>query len=1016
MSTSNSNSVQGKGYSGIKGLSFLKTHHQPSQGSGAGLFSANIDSTSPTHQTKNPLKFSSKTKANKHDHTASGYPSAQSQPSGIASFNAIIRSQAIGDIGDQRIMLEEWLQKRSGSLQMGWKRRWCVLRDDCLYYYRSNTDTKPMGVLHLADFSILTSGQELSKKSKFAFRLSSPEPIPNEDRHHLFVAETPQAFELWLEAVQGHINHAMARLESLGPLDTLDNRNGIFGSAFQGYNSVQPVESEQSVIDKVLNRLQLDDPTLSDINDPSTLIMPAQDHTTFIQHQLPKPPGKQRPDLDDDFDGWSLSTRTTTSSPTSGSNNSSSNSTASPDHLHYSQQQSSNTGLAKSSVDPLNTQRGPIVIRGGVHHSVPNNNSTPSGSYSQSTTSSFTEPHSNYSSSTEISFNGQGASGGKTNRGSFHTLEYQGRSGIQSRGSHSASSSVAGYSPQHPFRSHGPPFAIETSGFSLSGSTANSPHASPKIIALSGSSGYAVPPSPRTLFYKLDSNVSSLEHKESNASSTSISSIDSDSDEPNGINDAKFDRGLAAARDGCPSKFESRNYGTSGCNRTNSSCGKGIGSSSGGAFFGRKSTMIQNKNYSTENDHFVEEGKTTVMASDKKSKKQWSMHEGDGGGSEKSSPSSSEKPGNKTKKGLSQSLDTENPMFKGLVLISSPTKKPVSGSNISNNGKGFSKSMVSLAKGSQDLDSSAYPIQHVPSASSSRLFGTGARSHSVSVLDETIVQTPHKSSPRDPASYHPTVGDILSSRPPGLSRHCSDYQLQSQGFNKQQFVPSLSSSIPPKMATAPIAMTSDWSSFVQNKSQEPLELQSQHNKQWSISKMSSSDVGVNVSRHIVAPDKLTMAIDREIEERRQQQDLERSERPLGTGKKPTLAMEPTLAPVTILTVPGSVAPLAVLTSVNESNKNGERQDEPSGTTSTVPLDLSEPSASLSLGREKTVEQEKDVNRYTTQAAPATLVVNVDVDDITGSSRSPGSPTSPVTSPVPPSVPKRSPFRSAPILI
>ena len=164
MSTSNSNSVQGKGHSGMKGLSFLKTHHQPSQGSEAGPFSANIDSTSPTHQTKNPLKFSSKTKANKHDHTASGYPSTQSQPSGIASFNAIIRSQAIGDIGDQRIMLEEWLQKRSGSLQIGWKRRWCVLRDDCLYYYRSNVSTCLMimysliyGSIDLSRLRVLTS-------------------------------------------------------------------------------------------------------------------------------------------------------------------------------------------------------------------------------------------------------------------------------------------------------------------------------------------------------------------------------------------------------------------------------------------------------------------------------------------------------------------------------------------------------------------------------------------------------------------------------------------------------------------------------------------------------------------------------------------------------------------------------------------------------------------------------------------------------------------------------------------
>lgn len=36
------------------------------------------------------------------------------------------------------VMLQEWLQKRSTSLQLVWKRRWCVLRDGRLIYYRSN--------------------------------------------------------------------------------------------------------------------------------------------------------------------------------------------------------------------------------------------------------------------------------------------------------------------------------------------------------------------------------------------------------------------------------------------------------------------------------------------------------------------------------------------------------------------------------------------------------------------------------------------------------------------------------------------------------------------------------------------------------------------------------------------------------------------------------------------------------------------------------------------------------------
>ena len=41
-----------------------------------------------------------------------------------------------------RVLMEDWLQKRSSSLQLVWRRRWCVLKDGCLFYYRSNVRTK----------------------------------------------------------------------------------------------------------------------------------------------------------------------------------------------------------------------------------------------------------------------------------------------------------------------------------------------------------------------------------------------------------------------------------------------------------------------------------------------------------------------------------------------------------------------------------------------------------------------------------------------------------------------------------------------------------------------------------------------------------------------------------------------------------------------------------------------------------------------------------------------------------
>ncbi|KAG0335359.1 hypothetical protein BG000_007569, partial [Podila horticola] len=150
------------------------------------------------------------------------------------------------------------------------------------------TYTKPLGVLHLADFSILATGADLSRKSKHAFRLSAAESIPHESRHHIFHTETASSLDAWVEAIQTHLDHAQSTLTlpTLGPLDI-----GLGGPQYSqrsGDNGhhlyAQHPTGDQSIIDKVLDRLQHlgdeheIDPTLSDMNDPSTLIMPAQEH------------------------------------------------------------------------------------------------------------------------------------------------------------------------------------------------------------------------------------------------------------------------------------------------------------------------------------------------------------------------------------------------------------------------------------------------------------------------------------------------------------------------------------------------------------------------------------------------------------------------------------------------------------------------------------------------------------------------------------------------------------------
>ena len=106
-----------------------------------------------------------------------------------------------------------------------------------------------MGVLHLAEYSVLTTGPEVSRKSKFAFRLSSLEPIPHQHQHHVFYTESAQSLHNWVYALEVHISHAIAAWASTisttagHGLQLADQRSG----------------AGQSIIDRVLDRLHLDE-------------------------------------------------------------------------------------------------------------------------------------------------------------------------------------------------------------------------------------------------------------------------------------------------------------------------------------------------------------------------------------------------------------------------------------------------------------------------------------------------------------------------------------------------------------------------------------------------------------------------------------------------------------------------------------------------------------------------------------------------------------------------------------
>ncbi|KAG0297387.1 hypothetical protein BGZ98_000615, partial [Dissophora globulifera] len=752
-------------------------------------------------------------------------------------------------------MLEEWLQKRSSSLHVVWKRRWCVLRDDCLYYYRSNTDTKPLGILHLADFSILMTGPEVSRKSKFAFRLSSSGSIQHEHPHHLFHAETQQAFDLWLDAIQSHIDYALAHVDA-SELRDLNNSyrlkssfrdqrgNLTLSTSTRRYGEGDDKDqSEQSIIDRVLDRLHLEDATLSDMNDPSTLILQSQVNsatTTVPSQKIYR--GLQQLNLTDSSNNWSPAGTSQAPHSNTTTGISSTNTSMGIDQHHIERHLSNTT---KSSMDSTSSQRSPIAIQ-GVNNDVYSGYGNNFGSYNNhNTTSSFTDAHSNLSSYSDISSFGGGGGGTQTNkngspvnqRSSFQVtdISYQGRTNLQSRsGGRQVFPADAGAGESH--------FSSTFDVVSENGLTRSLTNDYPSDVTKKGGG------------------------KNGTDTYSSSTTLTKQPLQP----------------------------------------------------LSKKMTIVipgSNKKYCTSNDlqpiQSEEKDEQAADMSDvKKAKKLWPVY----GSSSQSAPI--DKNG---KRSLRQALDTDSPMFKRLILVSVPPKKPSGKSNSGNsdkisngNGNPLSNGPVTPESGSRQ-DQTLF--QHsLNTASSSR-----TRSPSVSVLDDVLQSTTNTaydangvdSGPRKQSfgstQHRPAVGDILLSRgsslgtrPPKAASGSNQQDVFAPNFlnnrpitqQKQRHANQQSPSSPSsKMAITPISsVTCEWNPYEQRcLDPEVNQHQDVINKQ-----VASSN---SVTRHIVEPEKLAMdmSIEKKEEERRhqhQQHELERLGKMQDGGNRPTSIMGP----------------------------------------------------------------------------------------------------------------------------
>ncbi|XP_054974278.1 pleckstrin homology domain-containing family A member 5 isoform X5 [Sorex araneus] len=106
------------------------------------------------------------------------------------------RSNSIKRNPNAPVVRRGWLYKQDSSGMRLWKKRWFVLSDLCLFYYRDEKEEGILGSILLPSFQIALLSSEDHINRKYAFKAAHPNM-----RTYYFCTDTGKEMELWMKAM-----------------------------------------------------------------------------------------------------------------------------------------------------------------------------------------------------------------------------------------------------------------------------------------------------------------------------------------------------------------------------------------------------------------------------------------------------------------------------------------------------------------------------------------------------------------------------------------------------------------------------------------------------------------------------------------------------------------------------------------------------------------------------------------------------------------------------------------------
>ncbi|KAM8777987.1 pleckstrin homology domain-containing family A member 5 isoform 6-T6 [Rhynchonycteris naso] len=127
------------------------------------------------------------------------------------------RSNSIKRNPNAPVVRRGWLYKQDSTGMKLWKKRWFVLSDLCLFYYRDEKEEGVLGSILLPSFQIamLTSEDHINRK--YAFKAAHPNM-----RTYYFCTDTGKEMELWMKAM---LDAALVQTEPVKRLDKITSEN-----------------------------------------------------------------------------------------------------------------------------------------------------------------------------------------------------------------------------------------------------------------------------------------------------------------------------------------------------------------------------------------------------------------------------------------------------------------------------------------------------------------------------------------------------------------------------------------------------------------------------------------------------------------------------------------------------------------------------------------------------------------------------------------------------------------------